>query len=1298
MLHKIKSWPASRLGGRLSILITIVSILSLLLIQNSVLAVWEPPIEGPPIGSSGSFLSSPLTIDLDIDSFDIKSDHNLRTNFSLSPNSETFGLQISGGVAGVFGQGPTGIRGQANIECTDGPTCYGIHGIDNTGEVGAFAGYFDGDVNINGSLDITKDTNSILRLHDATSGVGLDFTGNWPAIGFNRYYNAGNFAMGDGYTGVISMDNSGGDTAGNLQFYTGTFGNAGDEVSVYERMTIAQAGNVGIGTADPNSMLHVYYPVDGSTINAEIDIQTGGVDGSHWGIYHEDDDQTLRFWKDNNDGIIDNDDQFIFTDNGNLIATGSGNFLNGLGILGNSSFNGNVEVTTGNILYVNRIQDATDPGNDLYIGSAVEDVVVEGRLCLDSNAEADCRNAWPAASGDNWGSQVVQTLGSLTGNGGDGVGDELALAPIDCTVGKYVQAIASDGTVTCVDDDTGAGGDTDWVEGSGVVYNNTDNIGIGTGSPGYMLDVIKQAGQEGLFRVASSTATALSIKNSGNVSIGTTSNGAKLYVYGGNDNLFRVQSSQYANKGFFAGVDSNLTNMFRFRPIDGYSNLAFTNAGDTIGLYINASTTDRAAYVGIGTDDPSKRLTVKNGAVRIESAEYGVDSAVLQLANTTDNTEWNLLNRNNSNFIVQGFDGANYTFPFQIEHGAPTSLYIKDSGNVGIGTTGPLATLHVATSTVYSGGKAVIIQADIETNDSPYTQTLNLKGPGGWDEASLGLGANTLGVIKARYFGNNNDVHKGALDFYTRGASDGPALRMTINDLGNVGIGTNIPGSRLDIKSLSNNTDIFRILASDNQSIIEMSEGNVGGGFMDMMDTTGTLQVRLNTSGSSYFKGGSLGIGIVAPTEKLEVVGNIALTGSVDGYDLSNYGHYWVDYDGTPGQVIKWKADNSGVEWGDDNAGAGSDGYIGNPLNPSNNAWHTVGANIALNNKLLSNDGAANKGISIRDNGSIKVSSTQDGILELRQNDVNNSNYISLYDNTGNRDWYFGQDNNGKFTFNNKVLIDTSGNITLDGTIDGYDLDTYGPYWIDTGGTTNEQVLKWSATNSETYWGTDTNQYIGKSGPAHIAGAALAMGDHDITLNTGQIGIGVNPDYSLDVVGEIFTTTHLLADAWYGTTGNDDFSVGSDQNLWIGDGNDTVQIQGGLAVADNITTVLPTQNDHVATKEYVDAQVGGTSRPTWYLTWNNNINCANADTACDLGFHMCFGTEMYGSSWDSGYTIPRQSFVAWVDSPAYSCDGWTSSGGADSGSIMNMSLEDNGWIFSVSSGCSIGFRVACCSD
>ena len=54
---------------------------------------------------------------------------------------------------------------------------------------------------------------------------------------------------------------------------------------------------VGIGTTTPNRALHVYKE-DGD--NAEIDIQSVAGEGNHWGIYNERSDNSLKFWKYNN--------------------------------------------------------------------------------------------------------------------------------------------------------------------------------------------------------------------------------------------------------------------------------------------------------------------------------------------------------------------------------------------------------------------------------------------------------------------------------------------------------------------------------------------------------------------------------------------------------------------------------------------------------------------------------------------------------------------------------------------------------------------------------------------------------------------------------------------------------------------------------------------------------------------------------------------------------------------------------------------------------------------------------------
>jgi hypothetical protein len=195
--------------------------------------------------------------------------------------------------------------------------------------------------------------------------------------------------------------------------------------------------------------------------------------------------------------------------------------------------------------------------------------------------------------------------------------------------------------------------------------------------------------------------------------------------------------------------------------------------------------------------------------------------------------------------------------------GAYANLFsIRYSGNVGIGTTNPGHLLDVAGNVRATGNLHAISNANtlgniFTTGGNVGIGTMSpaylLDVAGAIDSLSLTTGnlsaaVGTLGTIVVT--GNTNTLG----NIFTTG--------------GNVGIGTNSPAYLLDVAG-----------AIDSLSL---TTGNLSAatGTLGMIIVTGNS----NTLGNIYTTGGNVGIGVVSPSYKLEIDGDIYASGDITAF------------------------------------------------------------------------------------------------------------------------------------------------------------------------------------------------------------------------------------------------------------------------------------------------------------------------------------------------------------------------------------------------------------------------------
>jgi hypothetical protein len=639
-----------------------------------------------------------------------------------------------------------------------------------------------------------------------------------------------------------------------------------------EKMRITSAGNMGIGTTNPSQVLHVvgnaritgaYYDSNNSAgTSGQVLSSTGsgtdwvslseitGVDGTGTANY-------IAKWQDAN--TIQNS---IIYDNGTNVGIGTAGpsykldiqAAAGVAIRVRNTFNTDdayllAQSTLGSALFgINAV------GQYLYTGDAIP-------LLFYNSATERMRIT---ATG-NVGIGTTNPTDKLHVVGGD------VRFAANTYVGGIINAYQGDASI--------------WVPNVGQAFTikqNTGNVGIGTTSPIYKLDItalgygiqhygnatnslrtyagsgyqvieattstgVSQFGYfSGNFFVEAGGSERMRITSGGNVGIGTTSPSVKLEVVGGtiNNQIARFITADFPTHSIGLGVDgagsewgaSIFQDDVKRFTIDGNGGILVGSSYQSSNAPANGAIIQ--GNVGIGTTSPGTKLQVNSTA-----GTYGITN--------TNGTVTIGTYIEASNTYASFGTSSNHPIGFFTNNNAP-QMYINTSGNVGIGTTSPARKLTVVSDNI-----------GIRMDNSSNTN-------GGLEYFFNGSVYNWL--VGAQYNVSN------AFEITPSTAVGGttystPAFLVNAN--GNVGIGTTSPGYKLDVIGSFSFTTGGNYLQYASGILYH---GNYyqypsGDNYLLYARTNGALIFGSNdTERMRITSGGNVGIGTTSPSAALNVV------------------------------------------------------------------------------------------------------------------------------------------------------------------------------------------------------------------------------------------------------------------------------------------------------------------------------------------------------------------------------------------------------------------------------------------
>jgi uncharacterized membrane protein len=495
---------------------------------------------------------------------------------------------------------------------------------------------------------------------------------------------------------------------------------------------------------------------------------------------------------------------------------------------------------------------------------------------------------------------------------------------------------------------TGTYGKLSVAGGIRILDDNNAKLEIGRYSSGASNSYIKLGSNSNSLRIANNADSVdiFTIENGGNVGIGTTSPAFSLDVTGG-------VGLNTSGTGVSVTIGANNTSDRYLRIRNSNGNFEIGSAGNQhylygIGasnfftIYTNSAERFRIAAdgnVGIGTSSPTATLQVGSNSSGTSSGDNSVIARIggssagsrvfnLTLANTATATT---SNESALSFIVAGTYSATGIISAVLSNiaSAGTDLVfttynnalvermrIRYDGNVGIGTTSPSQKLHVV-GTAYSDTdfRAPIFY---DSNDPTYyldpaSTTLSLK-TRGYINITNASAPQSLAMLNIGYNGSGETR---AIDIYG-GWGGGENKSITFNHgstsadiVAQINAQHNGPGSKLRFGKLyhggNSSTYTMELVSESTTSAYLTVAGSVGIGTTSpttkLAVSDGTTIAQVNpSSGVAYFgtvnnypmalsvnssekvrilNDGNVGIGTSSPGSKLHVVG--AVYGTTSG-------------------------------------------------------------------------------------------------------------------------------------------------------------------------------------------------------------------------------------------------------------------------------------------------------------------------------------------------------------------------------------------------------------------------------